>query len=535
MKPWILLLTRIRSKLIVAIVAGAIGGLCSAALLAAIADALNARDSTGSSRAWIYFLLCVLMVVGRTGSALLVMHVGQTVILELRAHLCRQILGAPFRKLQTIGTPRLLANLTDDVATIAAAFETAPWICVNVAIIFGCLAYLGSRSTSLFLVVVSILSIGILSFRALKGRALKALSVARAFNDALYRHFQTLTNGIKELKLSRIRREQLLVGAIGPTSQEYRKHYALGTTLAILAAHWGVALFYLTIGVILFVLPLETDGRAEPATGYVLMILYMSAPVSALLDAMPTLGRARIAFSRIEYLEGELEQTSMEERNQDGVAPPIRPARIELIDVRHRYRADSDDDDFVLGPLSLVLRPGELVFVIGGNGSGKSTLAMILVGLYAPESGEIRLDGDLVTDVNRGRYREHFSAVFSDCHIFEGVPEFGRRERDEEGRHFLTSLQLDHKVKLENGLFSTVDLSAGQRKRLALLSAYLEDRPFYVFDEWAAEQDPAFRKVFYVKLLPDLKARGKTVVVITHDDQYYHLADRCIRLERGKQ
>ncbi|WP_255211240.1 cyclic peptide export ABC transporter, partial [Methylogaea oryzae] len=200
----------------------------------------------------------------------------------------------------------------------------------------------------------------------------------------------------------------------------------------------------------------------------------------------------------------------------------------------HHYFRDEAVRDFMLGPLDFVLEPGELVFVVGGNGSGKTTLALLLIGLFAPESGTILLDGAPVTAAAREDYRQHFSAVFSDFYLFESLLGFGNRELDEQARDYLRRLQLDHKVRIEDGRFSTVDLSQGQRKRLALLAAYLEDRPFYVFDEWAADQDPAFKQVFYTEILPSLKAKGKTVVVITHDDAYFHLADRCLRLEDGK-
>ncbi|SDM20561.1 putative ATP-binding cassette transporter [Franzmannia pantelleriensis] len=64
--------------------------------------------------------------------------------------------------------------------------------------------------------------------------------------------------------------------------------------------------------------------------------------------------------------------------------------------------------------------------------------------------------------------------------------------------------------------------------------AYLEDRPFLVFDEWAADQDPLFKEVFYREVLPELKRMGKAVLVISHDDRYFPLADRLVRLESGK-
>ena len=180
------------------------------------------------------------------------------------------------------------------------------------------------------------------------------------------------------------------------------------------------------------------------------------------------------------------------------------------------------------------MRPGELVFLVGGNGSGKSTLAKIITGLYAPESGEIRLDGKRITDANRDDYRQLFSAVFGDFYLFENLLGLGDGNLDGQAREYLEHLHLDHKVKIRNGELSTTSVSQGQRKRLALLTAYLEDRPFYMFDEWASDQDPYFKNVFYTRLLPELKARGKAVLVISHDDKYFDAADRVIKLDYGK-
>jgi len=170
----------------------------------------------------------------------------------------------------------------------------------------------------------------------------------------------------------------------------------------------------------------------------------------------------------------------------------------------------------------------------GGNGSGKTTFAKLLTGLYVPENGEIRVDGRNLTEATRESYRQHFSVIFSDFYVFESLMGLESPDLDEQARSYLDQLQLSHKVKVENGKFSTTALSQGQRKRLALLTTYLEDRSFYVFDEWAADQDPLFKDIFYNDLLGGLKARGKTVLVITHDNSYYHLADRIIKLENGQ-
>jgi len=175
-----------------------------------------------------------------------------------------------------------------------------------------------------------------------------------------------------------------------------------------------------------------------------------------------------------------------------------------------------------------------LVFLIGGNGSGKTTLVKLLMGLYEPESGEIRVDNKPVTMNERDDYRQQFSAVFFDFYLFERLFGFEAKDVDAESQKYLDLLQLSHKLTIKDGHLSTVDLSQGQRKRVALLNAYLEDRPIYIFDEWAADQDPQFKQIFYYQLVPELKSRGKTVIVISHDDRYYGLADRLIKLESGK-
>jgi putative ATP-binding cassette transporter len=213
--------------------------------------------------------------------------------------------------------------------------------------------------------------------------------------------------------------------------------------------------------------------------------------------------------------------------------------KLELKSVTHSYYRDQEDSDFILGPIDLTLHAGEAIWIAGGNGSGKTTLVKLLTGLYVPASGEVRLDDEVVTDDNRDRYRQHFSALFTDFYLFEEL--LGLSQSDDEhgeldatARAYLNRLHLDRKVQVKDGKLSTLQLSHGQRKRLSLLTAFLEDRPIYVFDEWDSGQDPVFKKVFYLEVLPELKARGKTIVVISHDDRYYQLADRIIRLEFGK-
>jgi putative ATP-binding cassette transporter len=267
---------------------------------------------------------------------------------------------------------------------------------------------------------------------------------------------------------------------------------------------------------------------------YTLVLLYMLTPLQMVLNDFPTLTDADVAVRKIERLGISLAKGVHEDDLQDPRDANPGWEKLEARSISHTYRHESDDEEFTLGPMDLTFKPGELVFIVGGNGSGKTTLAKMLLGLYPPEDGELALDGEVVTEANRTNYREHFAVVFSDFFLFDTLLGIDHPELDDQARQYLEELHLKHKVRIENGRLSTLDLSQGQRKRLALLTAYLEDSPIFLFDEWAADQDPEFKKTFYYHLLPALKERGKLVLVISHDDRYYHVGDRVIKLEYGQ-
>lgn len=538
--------------LVLSVFAGLLGGLTGAGLIAVINMALDSKQDTLTPLGSIFAGLCALLLLARMTSAFLLMRLGQDVIFDLRLKLSRQILRTSFPRMQAVGPARILACLTQDVATLAEAFRWLPMLCVNAAIVTGCLLYLGWLSGVLLVLVLFVIVVGVGSFRLIQSRALHGLRMVRESDDALYEHFRSLTQGMKELKLHEPRRDAFLTECLEAAAKGYRQHYLKGTSFYILAGNWGNSLFYLLIGAVLFLLPNVPEVAAGLAKtvgleisrlpvwlemkpvivrGYCLTILYMMSPLAALMEGLPVLARGNIALKKIEALGWDSREPESEK--PESSLPFFQSADLKLTGVTHSYRREGEDRPFILGPLDLTLHPGEVAFLTGGNGSGKTTLALLLSGLYVPEQGEIRLGEQCITDANREGYRQQFSAVFSDFYLFDSLLGFHGKELDAEARAYLARLQLDHKVRIENGEFSTLDLSQGQRKRLALLVAYLEDRPFYLFDEWAADQDPVFKKIFYTEILPALKAKGKTVVVISHDDNYFHLADRCLKIEDG--
>jgi putative ATP-binding cassette transporter len=517
------------------VVAGLAAGACGAGLVAIINTAIH---SSGPSTRRLAFGFCGFLV-GRTlanaTARLLLSQFTQETLSGLARNLSRKLLATPLGELERIGIPRILATLTHDVAMLGWAAQNLPSLATNVAVIAGCAIYLGWLSPSTLIVLTSVVVLGAVVYRILIGRAYRYLQRARDTRDVLFQHFRALTEGTKELKLHAPRREAFFSERIEPATDTLRRDALAGVRHHIVADTWSQLLFYGLIGAVLFAVPGVQGAGSQTLTGYVVAMLYVMTPVWSVMEAWSVFAQARISLTKVQALGLSLESANtVQSGTGNQAAEACDWERLELEGVKFAYAADSDGRAFVLGPLDFTLKKGELVFLVGGNGSGKSTLMKVMTGLYVPEAGQIRLDGRTVGDGNREWYCRHFSAVFADFYLFDSLLGLDAPDLDERAGQYLATLELEAKVRVANGVFSTTALSQGQRKRLALLTAFLEDRAIYLFDEWAADQDPHYRQIFYERLLPELKSRGKTIVVISHDDRYYSLGDRVVKLEEGK-
>ena len=532
MKLILFLINYSRRIVVAALLIGILSGISNAAFIAVINSALKSAGAPSPLLVKSFIALCVILPVTRLISELLLTRMGQKALMDLRLRLSRRILSAPFRYLEEVGAHRLMASLSDDVPVITNALVTLPIVSINVAVVVAGLVYLGWLSFGLLLMLLSFVTVGIVTYQLPVIKAVQHIRVAREQNDSLFNNFRSLISGIKELKLHGQRRKAFVERELEPNAAAFQKSNVRAMTIFSVAATWGQVLVFMVIGLIVFGIPVWKPTSTLILAGYSLTLLYLMSPFQVIMNIMPTITRAGVALDKLERLGLQLAEKATEPLDQQPA--PANWKRLELNGVTHSYRREAEDDTFVLGQLDLTFTPGELVFIVGGNGSGKTTLVKLLIGLYPPESGEIVLDGKVVTDETRDAYRQLFSVVFSDFHLFETLLGLETTELDEKAREYLRQLQLNHKVKVTDGKLSTTDLSQGQRKRLALLTAYLEDRPLYVFDEWAADQDPYFKEIFYLDLIPALKARGKTIIVISHDDKYYYVADRIVKLDYGR-
>lgn len=507
-----------------------VSGACGVLLIAQINLALTA-EAAGRAGHWrVFTLVALVSLAANMVSAVLFERLGQRAHAALRGYLSGRVLQADFRGIEQTGAGRIQSALSEHSANVAQFFVSLPAILTNAVVVLGCLVYMAMLSWQVFLYALGAIGLGSLGYHYAHLRAIRHLDLAAREQDQLFGHFRALTDGAKELRLNRDKRAAFADQVLGQAIETVRRERALGMSIFVTASSWGNFLIYAFIGLVLFVLVGDVSDSTRVMTGFALIFVYMVAPLEVLLMNIPRANLAQVSARQIQSILDQLPVAA----SAPAGGHPDALRELVLRGVTHRYYHEQSDDFFTLGPIDLRFTPGEVVFLVGGNGSGKTTLAKLLVGLYGPEGGEIVVNGEVVEEGARDDYRQYFTAIFSDFHLFDRLMEAGRKDLDAEGNRLIARLHLQHKVQVRDGAFTTRALSQGQRKRLALVVAYLEDRPFLVFDEWAADQDPVFKEVFYREVLPELRALGKTVLVISHDDRYFHLADRLLHMENGR-
>jgi len=534
MRSILMLFKQSRSACVLAIFLTIAGGGVTVGLLAVINQVLKDGNYSATT-VWLFIVLCSARLLTGSIGHMVIIRLSEGATHDMYLRIVNQILQAPLREIEKLGHHRLMAIFSKDIITISSIVVMMPYQLVNIVIVLGSLVYLGVLSWQVCFGILVVGGLGIASFSLPIILARHYIHLAREETDSLHKHFKSAIEGMKEFKLHQSRCEAFIQHVLKETVSRVKQYQIRGTTIYALASHWNRLLFFIYVGLLIFVGPGFATISPTELVAYTLVLLYMMAPIEAIQNGLGTLIQADVAIKRIRAFGLSL----IEEKSDSNVDLSVNDLRtyktVRLEKVVYSYSPSQDNSHFKLGPISLTFNSNELVFIVGGNGSGKSTLVKLLVGLYRPDEGEIYLDDILITDKDLGTHRRQFTAVFQDFGLFESLLGLERNlYLDRDANLWLKVLQLDKKVKVENGNLSTIKLSHGQKKRLALLTGLMEDRPFYVFDEWAADQDPVFRQIFYTEVLPSLKKRGKMVLVITHDDRYWHLADRLIKLDFGQ-
>ncbi|MBB2496017.1 multidrug ABC transporter permease/ATP-binding protein [Aquipseudomonas ullengensis] len=507
--------------------------LCSALLSIGVIAFINWRliglqGELLSTLATFLGLLVALLICAAAGQVAL--HtIGHSFVYRLRRSLVRRVMNTDIERLEHIGGARILASLASDIRNITIAFVHLPELVYGLILSLAAFAYLAWLSPSLFGITVSWLTLTLAVGWVLVGKVNRHIRLLREAEDNLYQDYQAIIDGRKELALNRDRARLLFDEEFDRDARAYRDHVTRADIYNGLAGNWANCMVLGSIGLVFFCANGLGWAATPVAATFALTVLFLRAPLVASVAALPSLLAARISLDKLESLELAPEQAS------DPFSPLGDWQSLQLSGLEYRYPGEGGEQGFDVGPIDLQLRRGELVFLVGGNGSGKSTLARLLTGLHRPAAGEIRLDGHVLAAEQWPAYRQLFASVFTDFHLFARLlgPQ-GSEVAEPFVAAWLDRLRLAHKVRFGRGRLADTRFSQGQRKRLALLLAMLEGRDILVLDEWAADQDPLFRRLFYRELLPQLKAAGKTVIAITHDDHYFDQADRLLKMDGGR-
>jgi putative ATP-binding cassette transporter len=456
------------------------------------------------------------------------------VVHTLRSRFVEKLGRAELPALESTGKSDILNAMTAEATLIADSGALLSNAFQALLVVLFATAYIAYLSVLAFVVTVSCMVLALVLMQSMRSATSALHREERSREVEFLTRVTHLIEGFKETKMHAQRGLELR-SAISRTSRASANLRVSAKNLVTDRTILAQSSWYVAIALVVFLLPrfLSADTLPSVTTA----ILFMIGPQTLWVNATSHFVRCEEATRVIHHLEMALDRYHAMDRRWSlasgavDIPTALPMGEIALDGVQYSYRG-AEGTSFTLGPVSLRMRPGQIVFLAGGNGSGKSSLLKILSGLYPLEAGTITVRGRAVDAGTIANYRQLFAPVFADFHLFDRL--YGLldapRSRFEV---LLEEMQLERKLRIEDDRFSTLDLSTGQRKRLALIVALMDDRPIYLFDELAADQDPEFRAFLYTVLLPRLRDAGHLVIAATHDDRYFHIADLVVHMEYG--
>lgn len=514
----------------------AVSGLSSTASLALINNAAQNTKTDDISVSQVLMFLAVLGIFAFSFKYILIegINIIEEILNNIRARISDKIRRTDLQNVESIGKATIYNCMTQEISMVSQMSIYLIQALQSAVLLVFITLYVAILSKVAVVLVVILVAIG---FFALRQKDKIVLGKLQDTNRADIRYFMTLTDildGLKEIKLNR-KKSSDLFDVHGKISDNVK-------SLKIDAGHlfaknmvFSQSFIFLTLGAIVFILPQFQGTFSDDVLSTTTAMLFAIGPLGSLISTLPYYEKVNLSVKNIFNLEKELDmkvnQNEIQPDNDNSCFTGFK--KIVIDNLYFEYAKGHQRDSFSVGPFNLELQRGETVFIIGGNGSGKTTMLKALTMLYKANSGSIYVDDKLVDDSNFHDYRELYTAIFNDFHLFEKL--YGIKNiQPEEVKELLKLMRIDGKTGFRENGFTELNLSTGQKKRLALIVSFLEDKPVYIFDEWAADQDPIFKDFFYDKLLKKLKAEDKTVIAVSHDDRYFHLADRIIKLDYGK-
>lgn len=473
----------------------------------------------------VLYLLCRKIVQTR------MIFLTRSIIYDLRMKLVKKVFSTSYEKFEKIDRGRIFTTMNDDIGRIGESANT--FVSITTSIITAGAAFLYMATLTFWAALVTVLLIGTLStiYYFVSRRTKVLFEDARETRTVYLRLLNGIIDGFKELSIHRNKKNEYKKD-VEYTTDEYRRKMCTAHIKFLNASLVGDSLLIIVLATVSFAIPMIlSDIQSHTVMSFVIILLYLIGPINAILRSVPQLMQLKISWNRVQSFMNDIPANlNLGEVVKPAIFDQKNVNSIKAQSVMYKYSSPGDNKSFSVGPINLEVNKGEALFIVGGNGSGKTTLAKLLTGLYPPQKGSMLINDKKMASNEIGEY---FSTVFNPFHLFHKLYDTDLNNKSEELTKYLTSLQLDKKVSVRDNQYSTINLSGGQRKRLALLQCYLEDKPIFLFDEWAADQDPEFKKYFYYTILPILKEKGKIIIAITHDDNYFHMADKIVKMDFG--
>lgn len=518
--------------LIIAIILSILAGLLYALIIPTVLHGLSANktveigESISMETKSVFFLLISLVLITKASSVVLVNHLAKTAIAKLRIQISEKINAMEIHNLERFGLPKLLNVLTEDMNRLTGASLAIPMILVSTVTSIGMLVYLAILNIEIFLYTMLAIIVGIALFKIPVNKTKKYYVASRTLKDNMQEGFKGLVFGAYELKLDEDKSERFLKHEISKPTLESVKLEKKGDVVLHIAGNSSEIFCFFAIGFIVFLQPQSGSFEQQSLYGVVMALLYITGPIVSILGQLQQLKLGEVSLQKVnEVLAlGDSQVFGNEQIHRDW-------SSLTLSNVSYNYSPSSSG--FSVNNVNLQIKKGQTYFIVGGNGSGKSTLCKLISFHYGARGGEIAFDEQQVNNANILSARHSIYVIYSDYHLFNKIYKCLNEHELQLVQKYLKLFKLEDKTQLINNEFSTLNLSDGQRRRLALIVGLVENKDIYILDEWAADQDPEFKELFYNHVLPELKKQGKTVIAITHDDRYFACCDEVIKMENG--
>ncbi len=455
---------------------------------------------------------------------------GQIMVHKFILRMMRVVLQTELLNYEKIGATSVLNAIGREAQVLSTSIPLLVGAFTSLSIVIFLIIYTAFISFTAFVILsISTLIIFLITSRALmvSHRNIMKAWQGETVNFSLYNDFLF---GFQEIKVNTERSKAITSELIQLTKKSLKEKTDALVDITNFFAFLQTML-YILIGIMVFVVPMLSEHFGNDITQVATTTLFLVSSLSATIQIIPSISQANVSAMHLLLIEEELKKEANGFIDQISIDEKIESITLE--NILFDYKQSENTSNFTLGPINFHFAKGKIYFIRGSNGSGKTTLLRLLVGLIQPEHGTVSVNGKKLTKNMLEAYRNKFAIVFNNFYLFKklyGIANYEDKYFDE----ILSLMEMKEKVSIDRGQFSDLKLSTGQRKRIALMVALFENKDFIILDEWAADQDPEFRKKFYTKILPMLKNQGKTIIALTHDDAYYDVADKIIVLDNGK-